>query len=169
MKKLLFTLAFIVAACASAQAQFYIGGGLNAQFDKGYKSFTISPDVGYSFSTVPFSVGCGIEYMGTIREAEAYSQSLEISPYFRYSICDIGERFTLFVDLSTDIEVLNFGLLDVGLGPGISFDVTDHWSVEFSFGSIAYEREQAEDETIQHRFALDFALSAASFKFFYSF
>ncbi len=169
MKKILLTLAFIVAAIVSAHAQFYIGGNLNAKLNKDTKTFTIAPDVGYSFPNAPFSIACAVEYGGTIPKDDVYQHSLTLSPYVRYDICDIGERFTLFVDLSSDIDVLDFGLLNVELSPGVSFDVTDHWSAEFSIGFLSYNRERAEDQNIKHSFELDLKLAAPSFGFYYSF
>jgi hypothetical protein len=91
-----------------------------------------------------------------------------VSPYFRYDICDIGERFSMFVDLCSDIEVLDFHFFDVGLSPGISFNLTDHWSAEFSYGFLGYQREK-NDDTIEHNFVLDFKASAAEFGIYYNF
>ena len=169
MKKILFTFAFVIAAFVSVHAQFYIGGNLNAKLNKETKTFTIAPDVGYSFPNAPFSVACAVEYGGTIPKDEAYQHSLTLSPYVRYNICDIGERFTLVVDLSSDIDVLDFGLLEVGLNPGVSFDVSDHWSAEFSMGFLGYKREEAEGQSTKHSFELKLELAAPSFSFYYSF
>lgn len=169
MKKILLTFAFVIAAFVSARAQFYIGGNLNAKLNKETKTFTIAPDVGYSFPNAPFSVACAVEYGGTIPKDEAYQHSLTLSPYVRYNICDMGERFTLVVDLSSDIDVLDFGLLEVGLNPGVSFDVSDHWSAEFSMGFLGYKREEAEDRSTKHSFELKLELAAPSFSFYYSF
>ena len=168
-RKLLLTLAFVFAAFVSMQAQVWIGGSVNATLNKETKTFTIAPDVGYCFPNSPFSVACSFEYEGSFINEEDYSHTLTVSPSVRYDICDIGERFTLFVDLSTDIDVLEFGLLNVGLSPGVSFDVTDHWSAEFSIGFLSYNREQAEDKSIKHSFELELKLAAPSFGIYYNF
>jgi opacity protein-like surface antigen len=169
MKKLFLTIVLAFIGIFTAQAQWYIGGGLKANFVKEAKSFTLSPDAGYCFKNVPLSLGCSVEYEGAIQSGEAYSHALTLSPYFRYTICDIGERFSFFTDLSADIDALKFGLLNVGLSPGVSFDVTDHWSAEFSIGFLSYNREQAEDKSIKHSFELELKLAAPSFGIYYNF
>ena len=169
MKKAVLTLIVLLAGWFSAQAQVWIGGSLGARLGKDTQSFTIAPDVGYSFSNVPFSVGCSLEYGGTVKKEEAYSHELTVSPYFRYDICDIGERFTLFMDLYTDFEVLEFNSFDVGLDSGISFDVTEHWSTEFCIGLLEYKRERVPDEKPRQTFELSFKAVAPSFKLYYNF
>jgi len=169
MKRQLFTIVFIFIGIFTVHAQWYIGGSVNATLNKETKTFTIAPDVGYCFPNSPFSVACSFEYEGSFINEEDYSHTLTVSPSVRYDICDIGERFTLFVDLSTDIDVLEFGLLNVGLSPGVSFDVTDHWSAEFSIGFLSYNREQAEDKSIKHSFELELKLAAPSFGIYYNF
>lgn len=170
MKKILLTIAFIVTAVVSAQAQFWIGGSVNAQINKETKTFTIAPDVGYCFSNTPFSLGCALEYEGSFLRGEEYEQALTISPYFRYDICDIEERFSLFVDLTTDIDVLEFSSFDIGLAPGVSFDLTEHWSAEFSYGFLGYQQEAGRSEDrFEKSFVLDFKLATASFGIYYNF
>lgn len=169
MKKTLLTLVFIVVAFTVTHAQVWIGGSVNAQLNKDFKSFTIAPDVGYCFANVPFSVACAMEYQGSFVNGEGYSQSLTVSPYLRYDICDIGERFSMFVDLCSDIEVLDFSFFDVGLVPGISFDLTEHWSAEFSYGFLGYQRELNDDNAIEHSFVLDFKTATTEFGIYYSF
>ena len=169
MKKILLTLIFMVAAITVTLAQVWIGGSVNGFFNKETKTFAIAPDVGYAIPNTPFSVACALEYQGSFTNGEAYSHSLTVSPYFRYDICDIGERFSMFVDLCSDIEVLDFHFFDVGLSPGISFNLTDHWSAEFSYGFIGYQRERNEDNAVEHNFVLDFKASAAEFGIYYNF
>lgn len=169
MKKALLTFIFIIAACVTAQAQAYIGGSVKAQLNKDLKSFTIAPDVGYSFAGTPFSVGCALEYQGSFTNDKGYTQSLTVSPSFIYNICDIGERFTLFAELCSDIEVLDFSFFDIGLSPGISFDLTEHWSAEFSYGFLGYKREAGDDKAIRHNFVLDFKTATAEFTIYYNF
>lgn len=169
MKKCFLTIAILFAALMTMQAQVWLGGNVSAKLNKDTKTFTIAPDVGYCFPNSPFSVACSFEYEGSFINEEDYSHTLTVSPSVRYDICDIGERFTLFVDLSSDIDVLDFGLLNVGLGPGVSFDVTDHWSAEFSIGFLGYNRERAENKSIKHSFNLELKLAAPSFGIYYNF
>ena len=169
MKKTLLTLIFVVAAITITQAQVWIGGSVNAQLNKDFKSFTIAPDVGYCFANSPFSIACAVEYGGTFQKGEAYTHSLIVSPYCRYNICDISERFSLFSDLVFDCDVLELSFFDIMLCPGISFDLTEHWSAEFSVGLLGYEWERVSSDIIEHRFVLDFATVAPSFGIYYNF
>lgn len=169
MKKILFTLALVVMALISAQAQVWIGGSVNAQLNKDLKTFTIAPDVGYCFENVPFSVACAFEYEGAFSADEGYSHALTVSPYVRYDICDIEERFSLFVDLISDIDALELSFFDIGLSPGVSMSISDHWSAEFSYGFLGYRWEQLTDQEIGHSFELDFKTAAAGFGIYYSF
>lgn len=169
MKKILLALVFVVAAITTTHAQVWLGGSVNAQLNKDFKTFTIAPDVGYCFANSPFSVACALEYQGIFRNDEGYAQNLTVSPYFRYDICGIGERFSMFVDLCSDIEVFDFSFFDIGLSPGISFNLTEHWSAEFSYGFLGYQREKNDDNATEHNFVLDFKTATAEFGIYYNF
>lgn len=106
MKNIFLAAVFTFIGIFTAQAQWYIGGGVKASFQKESQSFTLAPDGGYSFENVPLSLGCAIEYGGTRKIGEAFSHSLTVSPYLRYTICEIGERFSFFTDLTADIDAL---------------------------------------------------------------
>lgn len=168
MKKILLSLILFIAAFTS-HAQVWLGGSVNAQLSKDIKTFSIAPDVGYCFPNTPFSVACAFEYEGSFLNEEGYSHALTVSPYFRYDICDIGERFFLFVDLTTDIDALKFSYFNIGLSPGVSFNLTEHWSAEFSYGFLGYRWEQLPENEIGHSFELDFKTATAEFGIYYSF
>ena len=169
MKKAVLTLIVLLAGWFSAQAQVWIGGSLGARLGKDTQSFTIAPDVGYCIPNTPFSIACAVEYAGSLIEGEAYTHSLTVSPYFRYDICELSERFSLFMDLASDIDALEFNSFDIGLAPGISFNLTEHWSSEFSFAFLGYEWRREAGESPEHHFALDFAAVAPSFGIYYNF
>ena len=88
---------------------------------------------------------------------------------FRYDICDLNERFSLFADLYSDFDVLDFGFFDIGLSPGISFDLTEHWSAEFSVGLLEYNWERVPDEKPSQTFQFFFETVAPSFGIYYNF
>ena len=169
MKKIFLTFAFVVATFISMQAQVWLGGSVNAQLNKDFKTFTIAPDVGYCIPNTPFSIACAIEYGGTFQKDVDYCHSLTVSPYFRYDICPISERFSFFVDLTADIDALELNFFDIGLSPGVSFNLTEHWSAEFSFAFLGYEWEKVPDEMPEQRFVLDFATATTSFGIYYNF
>ena len=169
MKKLLFSIIFAFIGIFTAQAQWYIGGSVNAAMTKESQAFSIAPDVGYSFTNAPFSIACALEYGGEFSKDDGYTHSLTVSPYFRYDICDIGERFSLFTDLIFDIDALELSFFDVMLCPGVSFDLTEHWSAEFSIGVLGYEWEKVPDDKPIHSVVLGFETVAPSFGINYSF
>lgn len=169
MKKLLLTIAFTLSCVFTTQAQIWLGGSVNANINKDIKTFTIAPDVGYCIPNTPFSIACAIEYGGTFQKNVDYCHSLTVSPYFRYDICAISERFSLFLDLTTDVDALELSFFDIGLSPGVSFNLTEHWSAEFSFAFLGYEWERVPDEMPEQRFVLDFATATTSFGIYYNF
>lgn len=169
MKKLLFTIAFAFIGIFTAQAQWFIGGSASAAINKESQTFSIAPIAGYCFPDTPFSITCAIEYGGTFQSGEAYTHSLTVSPYGRYNICDIGERFSLFVDFGFDIDALELNFFDIMLFPGVAFELTEHWSAEFSIGLLGCEWERGPNDTFTHNFVLGFETAAPSFGFYYSF
>lgn len=169
MKKFFLVIVFVFFGVLTTQAQWYIGGSANASLNKDFKSFTIAPDFGYYMSNAPFAIGCAVEYEGALQKGEDYYHALTLSPYFRYDICDIGERFSLFTDLIFDFDVLEFSFFDIGLCPGISFDLTEHWSAEFNLGFLGYEWEKVSDDKPSQNIVLNFETVAPSFGIFYSF
>ena len=169
MKKLLFTIAFAFVCTLTAHAQWYIGGSVSAVANKESQTFYVRPDVGYCFPETPFSIACALEYGGVFSKDSGYSHFLMITPYCRYNICDIGERFSFFVDLFSDIDILELGYFDVGLSPGVSFDLSEHWSAEFSVGLLGYEWTKDPDDKPIHSFELGFEAAAPSFGLYYSF
>lgn len=169
MKKTLLVIAFAFFSVFTAQAQWYIGGSANANFNKEIKTFTIAPDVGYCFADTPFFVACAFEYEGAFMNEEGYTHALTISPYIRYNICDISERFSLFTDFVFDFDALDFYSFDIGLYPGVSFDLTEHWSAEFNLGFLGYEWEKGADNKSSQYMVLSIETVAPSFGFYYSF
>lgn len=169
MKKTILTIVFALVGIFTTQAQWYIGGSVGAFANKESQSFSISPDVGYSFTDVPISVACAIEYEGNFLKGEGSAHDLIVTPYFRYNICDIGERFSFFMDLFSGIDMLRFNIFNVGLSPGVSFDVTEHWSAEFSIGFLGYEWERIPDDKPLQSFEFGFEAAAPSFGLYYSF
>lgn len=167
MKKVLLSFIIVLAGLLDAQAQIWVGGSVDMRLDKEAKSFSISPDVGYSFPNTPLAIACALEYGGTYQTGNACTHSLIISPYLHYDICDIGEYFSLYVDLVSDIDVLEFSSFDVGLNPGIAFDLTEHWSAEFGIGFLGFQSTKG--DTIEQSFVADFAPVASSFSVYYEF
>ena len=89
MKRLLFTTVFAFIGIFTLQAQWFLGGSASAAINKEAKSFSVAPDVGYSISNTPISIACAIEYGGNFSKDEGYTQTLTVSPYLRYDICQM--------------------------------------------------------------------------------
>lgn len=138
MKKIFLVLVLAFAGIFTANAQVWIGGGLGAQINKENTNFTLSPEVGYAFNDHwQIALGAGytfdkLEYIGSTNE-------LTIEPYVRYVATTIGDKFSLFFDLTGD-----FGLIDASgwaatLRPGIAWMATKHWTAAFRFGFLGYD------------------------------
>ena len=169
MKKRLLVFAVIMAAAFSAKAQFSIGGWAGASLNKETKTFTIAPDVVYCFPETSFSLGCAIEYGGEWSDGKYVTNTLFVSPSVSYDIYSFNERFTLFVDLISDIDALQRNYFDIGLMPGISLMVTEHWSAEFNFGFLGYQREAVLEQPVKQDFVFDFETGVSAFRLYYNF
>ena len=169
MKRLVLTIAIVLASLVGAKAQIWIGGSLDASLNKEAKTFSITPDVGYSIPNTPISVACAFNYEGSLLNDGSYSHDLTVSPYIRYLICEIGERFSLFVDLLGDFDVLQRATFDAGLSPGIDIALTEHWSAEFYFGFVGYQWKQVEDKSYERTFDMGLRTSASAFSIYYNF
>ena len=155
MKKLFLVLALAFVGIFTANAQVWIGGSANATINKVVTKFAIAPEVGYSFTGSPWTIAVGANYgfykgtiateqNGTPTTTDGIINYITLSPYVRYSICNI-EKFALFIDLTGD-----FGLKDckgyrVGLQPGIAWMATKHWTAAFRFAFIGYNQLEGFD------------------------
>lgn len=169
MKKAFFAIVFAFIGIITAQAQWYIGGSINGNLGKETKTLNMVPDVGYYFSDNSFALGCEFEYNLSFLEGEGTSHSLDISPYGTLDICDISERFSLFLDIITSFDALSFNYFEIGLSPGVAFSLTEHWEAVFNFGYIGYLWEHVPDGKANHNFVMDYKPSAGMFRMHYYF
>lgn len=143
MKKLFLVLALAFAGIFTANAQVWIGGGLGANIQKNYKNLSISPEVGYAFND-HWQIALGASYNFVKGDPEGLipnrtNNYLSLEPYVRYVATTIGDKFSLFFDLTGD-----FGLIDKSgwaatLRPGIAWMATKHWTAAFRFGFLGYD------------------------------
>ena len=97
MKKLFLVLALAFAGIFTANAQVWIGGSTSVFAGKDHAKFTIAPEVGYSFPNTKWTIAIGANYamdytkytdiFNTVHKD--YTHALILSPYVRYSICNI--------------------------------------------------------------------------------
>lgn len=164
MKKTLLVILVFFAAM-TAKAQWYVGGRISAGFDESSNSLGFSPDFGYTFENVPIGIGLATSldfYQFKPADNRFALESLSLSPYVRYYFCEV-KPISFFVDLVSDICVYGDDGFDVGLAPGVSFNITEHWSAEFSYGWIGYEQFD------EKRFLVEMDASTTKLSFYYNF
>ena len=167
MKKLVLTLAIVFAGIMSVNAQVWVGGGLDARFQKNYTGFQIAPEVGYMISP-KFTIALGADYRFNKTEFAGVTttqNSLLLQPYFRYVGGTIGHKFSLFADLCAD-----FGLMDakgsyaVTVQPGVAWQATDKFTVAFRFATVGYDHHIYGTDG----FLLDGWMSTKILRFYYT-
>jgi hypothetical protein len=169
MKKLFLTLVFAFAGIFAANAQVWIGGSTSATMNKDLTRFSVAPEVGYCIPNTNWTVAVGANYgfrdEKLVGDIHSVTHSLILSPYVRYSICNI-EKFALFMDLTGDIATANLEGYRVGLQPGIAWMATEHWTAAFRFAFVGYNKCAFYGD---EGFRLDFATSAPGFGLYYNF
>lgn len=184
MKKLVLVLAIVFAGVLSANAQdWWIGGGVNAQFYKNHSQFGIAPEVGYNINN-HWTVALGAEYGFTqaklgLLDEKVTIHDLTLQPYVRYVGGTIGHKFSLFLDLTGDLDLGNvinatgdpMGWA-VSLRPGIAWAATDNFTAAFRFGFAGYNRGFYKDEdgaVLPNGFFLNCETFTPEIRFYYSF
>lgn len=163
MKKLVLVLAIVFAGVMTANAQVWIGGGLNAQIEKGYTAFEIAPEVGYCINN-QWQVALGADY--ALVSAGGTANALYLEPYVRYVGGTIGHKFSLFVDLTGDFALLDApSAYGVFLRPGIAWQATDKFTAAFRLGFLGYDHHFYGADG----FLMNMDLSAPSIRIYYNF
>ncbi|MBP5796858.1 MAG: hypothetical protein J6W26_01090 [Bacteroidales bacterium] len=139
MKKLVLVLAIVFAGIMSANAQVWVGGGLSASVQKGLTAIELAPEVGYCIND-QWQVALGIDY-GMATGGGYTTNVLYLEPYVRYVGGTIGKKFSLFVDLTGDLSLLDApkDAYAVMLQPGIAWQATDKFTAAFRFAKIGYD------------------------------
>ena len=173
MKKLFLILALAFAGIFTANAQVWVGGGLDANIQKNYTSLSIAPEIGYAFNNHwQLALGAGYEFthQTEINEQEETiainTNAVALQPYVRYVATTIGNKFSLFFDLTGD-----FGLVDASgwaatLRPGIAWMATEHWTAAFRFGFLGYDHGYFGDG---NGFFMNCDLAAPQIRLYYNF
>ncbi len=165
MKKLFLVLALAFVGIFTANAQVWVGGSTSATINKDVTKFAIAPEVGYSFTGTPWTVAVAADYALTKYDGFDAGHGLILSPYVRYSICNI-EKFALFMDLTGDFGLKGYEGYRVGLQPGIAWMATEHWTAAFRFAFIGYNHC---DYYGEEGFRMNCATSAPGFGLYYNF
>ena len=168
MKKLFLVLALAFAGIFTANAQVWVGGGLDANIYKDHTSFSLAPEVGYAINN-NWQVALGASYgfyQDKVLGETLTNNTLTLEPYVRYVATTIGDKFSLFFDLTGD-----FGLIDASgwaatLRPGIAWMATDHWTAAFRFGFAGYDHGYYGAD---NGFFMNCDLNAPSIRLYYNF
>ena len=169
MKKLVLTLAIVFAGIMSVNAQgLWIGGSLNGSYQKNDIRATVAPEIGYNFNN-HWAIATGLKYQFTQTNDEIFGKVTAnrfiVSPYVRYIGGTIGKKFSLFLDLEGDIDLLSPQMYAIGLHPGIAWQATDKFTAAFRFGFLGYDHLFERG----NGFFLDAALSTTTFGIYYNF
>ncbi|MBO7617214.1 MAG: hypothetical protein J6T22_08420 [Bacteroidales bacterium] len=165
MKKLFLTLALAFAGIFAANAQVWIGGSTNATINKDVTHFAVAPEIGYCIPNTKWTVAVGADYTFQKYDGVDATHGLMLSPYIRYSVCNI-EKFALFMDLTGDFALKGYEGYRVGLQPGIAWMATKHWTAAFRFAFIGYNHC---DFYGAEGFRMNFATAAPGFGLYYNF
>ena len=158
----------LVAVCANAQV--FIGGTAGIASTGGEHlsdetTFKILPEIGYNINR-NWAVGTVVGYekgsfsmlgkdLADFNDAKAF----EIAPYARYTFIR-SKAINLFVDGSVGFAAGSQGNQDftsfyVGLQPGLSLNISKHFSVVSKVGFLGYEALNPEgDNNNVHAFGL---------------
>ena len=165
MKKLFLTLALAFAGIMSANAQLWMGGAVGASFIKDYTSFTIAPEIGYSFSGTPLTIAAEVDYSFSKMKGFDASHEVILKPYVRCNLATI-EKFGVFMDLTGDFGVAHKDGFAISLRPGVAWMATEHWTAAFRFAFLQYDHGFYHEHNGVY---LDFATVAPQFGLYYNF
>jgi len=165
MKKVFLILALAFAGIFTANAQVWLGGGLGAQIAKENTSFSLSPEVGYAFNS-HWQIALGANYTFVKPNDGAAANLLDLEPYVRYVATTIGDKFSLFFDLTGDFGLINVSGWAATLRPGIAWMATEHWTAAFRFGFLGYDHGRFGPD---NGFFLNCDLAAPQIRLYYNF
>lgn len=137
MKKFLLIVAAALLTTISANAQMYVGGTAGFAVNGGRFTGRIAPEFGYSFNS---QVAVG-GYLMLDGASGAFSWSF--NPYCRWTFVHVND-FGIFLEgtfgIGTnkvgDASVTKWSIMAI---PGVSYNVSDRWSVIGRVGGIGYD------------------------------
>jgi len=171
--QLLVLLAF-VSVSASAQGNLFVGGQLSFSSNDSENSFTVSPNLGYRINEHMVLVGAVGFTSGTTDKdliSETKTSGFGLGAELRYGWMSGDNVFWFLapgvnfgsskVTISdVDSKSTNFG---IALRPGISYQMSDRWSVTSHFGRLAYDSKKDEGEDAINTFGLNLNLDNIDF------
>lgn len=197
MKKLMMAAALAVASLG-ASAQVYVGGGLSVHsYDNKYTTFNVDdegvdvkekssvkflPEVGYWLNDkMAIGVQFGISTDSYDSEYIDGSSTFSIQPYFRYKFFQSG-NFSFFGDgtigyatsslsYKGDGDDPKLNTWAIGVRPGISYAISDHFSLVSTIGWLGYTSSKYDYEGAKAAtdFGLDLSGESITFSLYYNF
>lgn len=171
MKKLIVTLAVIVAAFTVSNAQVYVGGSLGWGWNKDKPSYLIKPEVGYNFNRT-WAAGVDLGY--------AYDSNTKLNgfvggAYARYKFWDEG-MVSFFVDGGGAFSYwkakggTSQNGWEAGLKPGLLVHLSPSIDFVTKYGFVGYRDKFASfGGNMTSRSGIDLSTESLSIGFVYKF
>ena len=144
MKKIILTLIASLLLGIPAMAQWCVGGSINygASYKEHTHSINIKPDVSYTFGNVCVGASLTIELFYDQSNPNP-TQSYGISPYVQYYVFSVGPVSLYFEGgvgiLNTQYSEGPAWRFTPYINPGLSVELTEHWSVMGYLGRLEYD------------------------------
>lgn len=179
MKKFLLLAAMAIMTLGASAQNWYAGGqftfGRTTESASRVKStqVTVLPEIGYNI-TDNFAIGSilGVSYRKSGGEEKTI---FKVNPYARYTYFNTGS-LNLFMDGGVDLGIgrahgstaVEYG---IGIRPGFSFDVTDHFSLVAHIGFLGYQggNRPAKNNGANENWGLNLSSNNLMFGFYYNF
>lgn len=167
MKKILITLVLCCMAAWQAHAQFCIGGHISFSGNTQDKQFSVDfrPDFSYTFGK--FSAGVTLRFDFFNNSENVNQIGWGFSPYLQYYFWELG-RVSLLVEGGAAVNHLNYNndnpqwQFEPYVSPGLSIDLTDHWSVMGYLGRLSWD-------SLYHSWNFNLSPEGYSLAVYYSF
>lgn len=171
--------AALTAVSLAASAQMYVGGslGLERNTTDNITNITVAPEIGYNYNA-KWAFGTTIEFDHNYKDGLKYNV-FAISPYARYNYFQY-QKVKLFVDGGFglgfgkakygDAQSKTATIFEIGLKPGVAFDVTDKFGLVAHFGFLGYRGANDAGKEIQpETFGFNFNTLDLSLGFYLNF
>ena len=140
MKKIILVAVAALLLGFSANAKLYVGGTAGMQVIDSNFSGILAPEVGYQFNE-SIAAGAYLVFSGN-----SAVNTWNINPYFRWTFLHISD-FGLFGEASFGIGTTKSvpdwesqTVWNVGVTPGVSYRIGEHFSFIGRVGNIGYQR-----------------------------
>jgi hypothetical protein len=173
MKKF-FTILVVAIVAVTANAQVYVGAGVQAWRDADANKTTLglSPEVGYILSD-KVALGMALDYQYAYKQG-AKVHSFAVAPYMRYTFAKVG-NVNLFADATAGIASSKPKGGDsstgwqAGIRPGLSIGLNDRFSFVAHVGFLGYRDADEYTYYGSNGFGANLSSSDLMFGLYYNF